>query len=238
MEVLDTAIFNNEISPTENYVSIILYSDISSYKLIDFSLELLKVVEQDCLEDIGWNNQYYELNNVKEILHYYQKQTSIFEKLEKHDILKIEFIEKLVNNMFENAEENPEEAIGKAKELLESVMKTILDNERVTYSNNIDMKKLLKKISNLLKLSADSISQKELPQELQKCAFGVISGLNQSINGIIELRNKFGSGHGKSAKNKPAIPPRYAHLVIGSTYTAVTFLLETYDYVFQNKRQS
>ncbi len=39
-------------------------------------------------------------------------------------------------------------------------------------------------------------------------------------------------------KNKPAIPPRYAHLVIGSTYTAVTFLLETYDYVFQNKRQS
>ena len=45
---------------------------------------------------------------------------------------------------------------------------------------------------------------------------------------MAELRNSYGSGHGKDAKFK-GLSPRHARLAVGAGVTAVHFLWETFE---------
>ena len=49
-----------------------------------------------------------------------------------------------------------------------------------------------------------------------------------SISSISELRNSYGSGHGKEAKYQ-GLNERHAKLAVGCTVTLVNFLWETYS---------
>mgnify|MGYP000912775272 FL=1 len=126
--------------------------------------------------------------------------------------------------MNEMISRSPADAIGKAKELLESCFKHILDHEKIEYSNANDIATLQKKVFKFLNLDAtENISAKN-NQDVKL----VLSGLNQIIKGINNLRNDKGDGHGKSA-NFTELPQRYASVVVGSALTVVSFVWETYQ---------
>ncbi|MFA5449088.1 MAG: abortive infection family protein [Clostridia bacterium] len=52
--------------------------------------------------------------------------------------------------------------------------------------------------------------------------------LNQIVVGIAELRNSYGSGHGKG-KGFSGLTPHHARLAVGSTFNLVNLLWETYE---------
>jgi hypothetical protein len=56
----------------------------------------------------------------------------------------------------------------------------------------------------------------------------ILSNLATITNGIAELRNSYGTGHGKDSKAK-GLGSRHAKLAVGAASTLAVFLLETHN---------
>lgn len=136
-----------------------------------------------------------------------------------------EYIDSQVNLMLENIESNPNVAIGKAKELLESCAKTILDELKVSYNHKLEMMPLMKLVLAELGLSANDQNKETDSGKIAAKILGNLAAVTQHMS---ELRNSFGGGHGKS-KTFVSLPPRYARLAVGSATTFVYFIWETYQ---------
>lgn len=92
--------------------------------------------------------------------------------------------------------ENPTEAIGKSKELLESCCKTIIESNGEIIKDSINMGQLVKQTLSSLNIPNKGVAM-DLEEEIVKQITGSLNGLS---SGIIELINHYGSGHGRSAK--------------------------------------
>lgn len=82
-------------------------------------------------------------------------------------------------------ESDPELAIGSTKEMLESVLKTILVGFHEDGSKKEDMPDLLKRVQKLLKLDSSAIDSNAKGNEIIK---RTLSNLGQVITGINKLR--------------------------------------------------
>lgn len=136
-----------------------------------------------------------------------------------------DYIDSQVSLMLENIDSNPNIAIGKAKELLESCAKTILEEFEVEYDEKLEFIPLLKKVFAELGLSVKDQNKDTQAGEIASKLLGNLSAVPQRM---AELRNAYGSGHGKS-KRFVELPPRYARLAVGTSVTMVNFLWETYE---------
>lgn len=121
-------------------------------------------------------------------------------------------------------ETHPMDAIGKAKELMESCFKTILTNQGVEVNKTLDLPQLSKSACTLLKLAPDEVTNGEATTQSVKKILGCLAGIT---TGVTEIRNLHGSGHGKIVNYK-GLTPRHARLVVGSAVTSVQFVWETY----------
>lgn len=130
-----------------------------------------------------------------------------------------DYINSQISVMIEMIDRNPNFAIGKAKELLESCAKTVLDDLNEEYDPKMEFMPLMKITFNVLGLDVKS-------QE-NEVAKKILGSLASTTHHMSELRNTFGDGHGKS-KNFSLLPPRYARLAVGTSTTAVNFIWETY----------
>lgn len=54
-----------------------------------------------------------------------------------------------------------------------------------------------------------------------------MSNLASVTQGLAEIRNLYGTGHGKDGKRRGLLP-RHARLAVGAATTLVTFLLDTH----------
>lgn len=130
-------------------------------------------------------------------------------------------LSKHIQRIRESIEADPELAVGSTKEMLESVMKTVLmrfgDGECKE-----DLPKLLKKVQKKLKLDPSEIHESVKGAEIVR---RVLSNLGQVVTGIYELRNIYGTGHGKIRHS--GISPRHARLVVGVGAALASFLIET-----------
>ncbi|MDR0676406.1 MAG: abortive infection family protein [Elusimicrobiota bacterium] len=99
-----------------------------------------------------------------------------------------DYLERQIAQMLEALEKHPADAIGKAKELVESCLKTILGDFGVNDLDKLEISELLKKVKEKLELKSEhqSITQ-------------VIGGLSGVTVGLAQLRNAKGTGHGKDA---------------------------------------
>jgi hypothetical protein len=127
--------------------------------------------------------------------------------------------------MNETIEKQPYEAIGKAKELFENCCKTILAEKNNPIETNWDVIRLTKETCKVLKLTPDDIDDTERASETIKKLLGNLVAISQAMS---ELRNTYGSGHGKGASFK-GLSSRHARLAVGSAVAAVLFLWETYE---------
>lgn len=134
-----------------------------------------------------------------------------------------EYISEEIRSMQESVEKSPNDAIDKAKNLVESCFKFILNECGISYSNSDGLGDLQKKVFTRLNIDANTNDAAKADKNVKT----ILSSLNQIIKGIAEIRNKHGNGHGKSA-GAVQLPPRYAGLVVSSSVAVVNFVWDTY----------
>jgi AbiJ N-terminal domain 3/Abortive infection C-terminus len=120
---------------------------------------------------------------------------------------------------------DPSLAIGTAKELVETCCKTILVERNVEFSKGADIPELVKLTAKELELTPDDIPEKAKAAETIK---RLLSNLATITQGVAELRNHYGTGHGKAAGAK-GLQPRHAKLAAGAAATLAVFLTETHN---------
>jgi len=122
-------------------------------------------------------------------------------------------------------DEDPALAIGTAKELVETCCKTILAEREIEIAGSPDLPQLVKQTTKTLALTPDDLPEKA---KAAKTIRRLLSNLATITQGIAELRNHYGTGHGAVATRK-GLQPRHAKLAVGAASTLAIFLLETHQ---------
>lgn len=119
--------------------------------------------------------------------------------------------------------DDPDAAIGAAKELLEAVAKYILQVGGVP-SKSLDFNALMKAA-----LRALALTREDIPDTARGAAAmkKVLSACVSMVDGLREIRALYGTGHGRPHQSR--VTPRHAKLAAGSAITLATFLLDTAD---------
>jgi hypothetical protein len=138
--------------------------------------------------------------------------------------LSADYVAQKITLMEGAIENSPDLAIGTAKELIETICKTILIERVVTVDKNWDLPKLMKETAKELKLAPTDIPEEARAVDIIRPVLGSLSTV---VQGIAELRNHYGTGHGKSATFK-GLSPRHAKLAVGAAETLAIFLIETH----------
>lgn len=201
-------------------------------------------VYEDVLNDINdiedqWNNDYnkpwlekltklllrdgYSFENRKIIK---VGQVVNFEDLQNAtDLLDKSHFQEYIQRIKKSISEDPSLAIGSTKELVEATLKTILSKSNIEFDKNADVPKLLKSVQIALQLVPDEVDDSKKGAEIIKV---LLSNLSQVVIKLTELRNSYGTGHGKEIPKK-GLSERHARLAVGSGITLSTFLLETFE---------
>ena len=142
--------------------------------------------------------------------------------LEKiRDTIDSEYIRKEVKQAIDSACSDSYYTIGKAKELVETTCKYILDNMCISYEG-LNFGALTKKTRKELRIEKTDYN-KEIPGVLK-----ILVGLNSVVDGMAELRNEYGSGHGRDSKFR-TLPLRYGKLAISAASSYIEFLLCSFE---------
>lgn len=124
-----------------------------------------------------------------------------------------------------SVETDPRLAIGSAKELVETTCKAILEQRRETFDVRWDLPKLLKETRNVLGLLPEQVDERVKGSAAIRAILGSLGALGQ---GLAELRNLYGTGHGPGGKPR-GLASRHARLAAGSAAVLAAFLLETHE---------
>jgi len=122
-------------------------------------------------------------------------------------------------------ERDPELAIGTAKELVETACKTVLVALGVTPDKEWKLAKLVNETGKMLKVTPADVSDSAPAADSIRKVLGSLGGI---VSGIAELRNAYGTGHGKGL-GQGGLGPRHARLAVGAASTLAAFLFETYE---------
>lgn len=180
-------------------------------------------------EDVSYNRQYSALyNKCKEIIDGTQINNLLttLTTNQLKDKFSSEYLTKQIDLMISMKDSNPTEAIGKSKELIETCCKDILEHQNYESTSNMDVNTLIKKTMEALNIHADHISDEYPEAKTIKKILGSLSGV---ASGISELRNSYGSGHGKNISYR-GLTSRHADLAIGASVTLVKYFWDTYEW--------
>lgn len=178
-----------------------------------------------------------EIEGTSEYALLYRKCKPIIERVKgvlSHTVIPVDdlkgkfssdYISTQLDIMIKMQEENPTEAIGKSKELIESCCKTILENNGVVADKKWDVVRLVDEIVKLLKITPRDIPD-TVPEAMAIKA--ILGNLKNIAVNVATLRNAYGSGHGKSASYK-GLEARHAKLAVGSSITLVNFLWDSFE---------
>ena len=176
-----------------------------------------------------YSNEYHKCKKVIEKIGYSSlvKKTHL-KKIEKS--FSSQYVTESINLMLDMEDKNPAESISKAKELIETCCKTILDEKSIEYSKEA-------KVHQLAKLTIDSLipnDSSELSESTKQALKMILGALSTITHGTAQLRNEIGTGHGKSAKFSK-IDSKFARLASGAAETFVSFIKATYDESLKHK---
>jgi hypothetical protein len=119
---------------------------------------------------------------------------------------------------------DPALAIGTAKELIETCCKHIADRLALAIPPNADMPELVKATLRGLQLVPEGISQEKKGAEAIRRILGNFAQVTQ---GLAELRNWYGSGHGRNSSHR-GLQPRHARLAVSAAAAFVEFVVATF----------
>ncbi len=135
-----------------------------------------------------------------------------------------EYVTRQITRMETSVEKDPESAIGTAKDFLETICKSILEDLGREIPPKIGLSELVKMTRGEMNLLPENIPKEARGSDAIKRVLGSFGAVT---NSIVDLRALYGSGHGKNAQHK-GLSSRHARLAVGAAVTAGVFLFETY----------
>lgn len=120
-----------------------------------------------------------------------------------------------------NVESSPREAVSAASNILESICKVYIEQNKLEKPNKQDLKALFTVVRKDLNISTDSIEDEDILK--------IISGILSTVDGISALRTHASSAHGAGIRTYN-LQPRHARLAIHSAHTIALFLLESWSH--------
>jgi hypothetical protein len=115
--------------------------------------------------------------------------------------------------------DDPEAAVGQAKDLIETVCKTILGMTGEADDEPVKFPALVKRT--LLHLGVDPTQVEAQDAVEARAAKQVLGGVSSILHGADELRNARGTGHGRSGS--PLFDDALARLTVGAVLPAVLY---------------
>ncbi len=153
-------------------------------------------------------------------------QVASFDDLENAtDLLDKGHFQEYIERIKKSVDQDPGLAIGSTKELVEATLKTILTELKTPADKDDDIPKLLKQVQKALDLVPEGVDDAKKGADIIKV---LLSNLGQVVVKVAELRNLYGTGHGKD-KKRTGLNERHARLTVGAGVTLSTFLLETFE---------
>lgn len=137
--------------------------------------------------------------------------------------LNTDYVSQQITRMNAALESDPDLAIGTAKEFLETICKTIL-NETGVETDNKKLPQLVRLTQRELKLVREDIPEHAKAADTIR---NLLSSLTTISSNIAELRNPYGTGHGRGA-NFQGLQSRHARLAVNAASALGVFLFETY----------
>ena len=129
-----------------------------------------------------------------------------------------------IRRMGDAIDTDPSLAIGTAKDLIETCCKTILADCGKPVSGTPDIQTLTKDVMKELSLVPEGIEEGRRGSDVIKNLLRSLGTIGKDLG---ELRNLYGTGHGKHG-SFTGLTPRHAKLAVGAASTYVTFLFETH----------
>lgn len=113
-------------------------------------------------------------------------------------------------------------AIGDAKELLESVLRTVAGHHGIEIGGDADVTEMFKAVRDVLVVIPPDVTDPEKADAILRRLLGNLSGL---CGTLAELRNAYGSGHGK-ADGFVGLDKKHALLAVTTAGAMAAFVLE------------
>lgn len=135
----------------------------------------------------------------------------VAKKVEIKKYLNTAYVNGKINTMTDAIHKDTDLAIGTAKELLETTCKSILRQKGIEINTNWTLPQLLKATTNSLDFEPKEASD---PEKAEKAIKQILGGISSIVQGVGELRNGYGTGHGKDADFK-GLEIKYAKLLVG-----------------------
>lgn len=140
-----------------------------------------------------------------------------------------EYVQEIWIKAINRRSEDPEGAITAARTLLEATCKYILDKENMEYDDGAELTKLYKLTATQLNLAPSQHTEQQFKQ--------ILGGAESVVNGLGSLRNKISDAHAIGAiRARPS--SRHAVLCVNMAGTMAEFLISTYEYQFEKKKQT
>ncbi len=187
------------------------------------------------------NSRPQDIDNVKRMDNYYEtivhisnswNYTPSQDLLSKSSLrsksLDHQFVRDRLKDLENKMNDDSAFSIGTSKDLLESVMKSILDDAHISYTSEKgrtdDVPALWNKVQTEL-----SLKPKDMPDTpIGKSSKEILSSISKIVIDMDDLRNQYGTGHGRNSSFKP-LPIRYGKLTAAMTITLIEFLLDTIE---------
>ena len=134
------------------------------------------------------------------------------------------YIARQISRLSESVDKDPEAALGASKEFLETLCKYIIKERGGIIAPGADFGELNSAARDLLNLLPQNIDNKKLGSQSMK---KVLGGVGSIFFGITELRNLYGTGHGKDSQ-AVGVTATQAHLVVGLTASLGKFLFDVH----------
>lgn len=134
------------------------------------------------------------------------------------------WMEQEISRLEKSVAEDPALAIGTCKDLLESCLKTILDQRSVEFSKSATLPQLTKLVLKELELLPDDVSDSAKGADTIRL---ILRNLSAITGYLAELRGLYGSGHGRTARHR-GLEARHARLAVGAAATFIDFIADAH----------
>jgi len=132
-------------------------------------------------------------------------------KAEIKKYLDTSYVNSKITLMNDNVNKDTDIAIGTAKELLETTCKSILKQRDQAINPDWSLPQLLKETTATLDFRPKEAQD---PERAERSIRQILGGITSIVHGAAELRNGYGTGHGKDADFK-GLETKYAKLFVG-----------------------
>jgi hypothetical protein len=136
-----------------------------------------------------------------------------------------QYIQQQIRRIEESIDKDPELAIGTAKEFLESFCATILAGRGVSVDKDTDLPALVKLTVSHLKVLPDGVSAVPHAEKTIKVLLNNLMSIGHQL---AELRNAYGTGHGKTTEHI-GLGKHHARLAVGAAATLAGFLFDCHQ---------